>query len=182
MKKPSNRLLLFFSVMIIAVAGCSLLEQDIDAELSDTIFVNETTQGQNIQYSDEIILDATTDQDIEDNLNKIKDWRVEKISYSISGFIGDGGTTFSGNVIVRPQSGSGSVSTSVTNLDLKALSTSGEVRVLGFSETDLAKIAGWFDKEQIVVVEYNGTLSQGPTSFNLTVYIDLKVKAKVLGG
>lgn len=180
MRKFSNNLLLFIAVIFIGINGCSLLEQDIDAEISGSKFVNETTEGVDIPYSDVIELDATTDQDIRDNLDKIKEWDVTKVSYSLSGFIGEGGTTFSGAVKIGPQSGSGTISTSVSGLDLKALSDSGEIKVLGFSETDLAKVAGWFDKEQVVVVTYEGTLSEGPTSFYLTVYINLRVKAKVL--
>jgi hypothetical protein len=181
MKNLSNSIItLFIALAIVAFGGCSLLEQDIDTQLEDTKLVNETTEGQNIQYSDEITLDATKDEDIRKNLDKIKNWNVVKVSYSLSGFTGTDGTTFSGTVTVRPQSGSASVDTNVSNLDLKALSDSGEIRALGFSETELAEIAKWFEEEQIVIVKYAGTLSQGPTSFYLTVYIDLEVKAKVL--
>lgn len=167
----------------LAFSGCSLFEKDIEAEVDGTFFVNESDQGEDIQYSDFILINATQDSDISDNLDKIKEWSVKKISYSLSGFDGDASTTFSGSVSIKalnPSSGTTSVSASVSNINLQDLSSSGEKVALSLSQTELATIAGWFDSDERVEIYAQGTLSKAPTSFNLTIYIELVVKAKVL--
>lgn len=177
----SGHLLLLVSML--CFTGCSLFEKDIEAEVKGTFFVNESTEGVNIPYSEFIVIDATDDSDIRDNLDKIKDWSVQKISYSLNGFSGDPSTVFSGAMQLRSAgttSGITSVSASVQNLNLADLSSSGAKNELNLSATDLATIAGWFDADERIEVFMQGTLSQAPTSFNLVVYIELKVKAKVL--
>ncbi len=160
---------------------CSLLETDVDGELNSTLSVNESKTDANIQYSNTMVIDADSDEDIADNLDKIKEWSVSQISYSIWSYDGYPTATFTGSLGFSQRSASSpSINVAMSGLDLSNLSNDNIKHKLNLSESQLNTIAEYFDKDQAIKVYFNGTLSQGPVYFNLEVFAKVKVKAKVL--
>lgn len=182
MKNPNNFIaLISIAIILLPFTQCSLLEQDIDGELSASIPVNESQEGVNLQYSNTAVLSADSDKDIKDNLDKIKDWSVQKISYSITGFSDDPSITFSGSIgFSRRSDNSPSITASVSNLEFAKVTDNGQKYTVNLSEADLAKIAAILDADQAIKVYWNGVLSQGPVSCSVVVYAKVKITAKIL--
>ena len=171
---------LIMSAMLLPLSHCTLFEHDIDGELSASIPVDESKQDQNIQYSNSMNLSANSDKDIKDNLDKIKGWTVQQISYSITGYNDDPSTSFSGTLgFSRRSANSPTITASVTNLIFDNVSDNGQKYKVNLSETDLAGLAKILDSDQEIKVYWNGTLSQGPVSCSVKVYAKVKIKAKL---
>ncbi len=157
---------------------CSLFEQDIDGELSTTLLVNETTSGTNMSYSEEETIDASSDPDIRDNLDKIKEWTASEILYSIMGFSGTTGTTASGSIgFSRESASSPAVSVSVSGVNLSDVSDNGTKYKLSLTSDQLKTIADILDKDQAIKVYLSGQLSTTPATFNVKIYAKIMVKA-----
>jgi hypothetical protein len=168
------------SAILLPFSQCTLLEQDIDGELSAIIPVDETDQDKNIHYSNSMILSANSDKDIKDNLDKIKDWSVKQISYSIMGYKGDPSTSFSGSVGFSKRGADvPSITASVSNLIFDNVSDNRQKYKVNLSEADLAGIAKILDADQEIKVYWKGTLSQGPVNCSVKVYAKVKIKAKL---
>jgi hypothetical protein len=182
MKNPRNKIINLVLVLAVLFFGkCTLLEQDIDGELSTIIGVNESKDDTNIQYSSSSVISADSDEDIKDNLDKIKDWSVSELSYSIMNFNGDPATTFSGTMgFSRRNGSSATITASVSNLKFSDVSDNGKKYKVGLSESDLNTIAGWFNDDQAVKIYLDGVLSDGPVSLDVKVYAKVKIKVKIL--
>jgi len=171
------------AIALIAMAflsGCSLIEKDFDGEVSVHYPVNETDDDSDITYDEIRTLNALDDEDIRDNLEKIQNWTVTKVSYSISGYQGDDDATFSGILgFSRNSDMSASISVPVSGLKLSDLNGKAKLD-LGLSSSDLSKLASWFEADNALKVYMNGTLSQGPISFYLDVYAGIRIRARIL--
>ena len=168
------------SAILLPFSQCTLLEQDIDGELSTSVPVNESKQDKNIQYSNSMILSANSDKDIKDNLDKIKDWSVQAISYSIMGYDDDPSTSFSGSLgFSRRSANAPTITASVSNLIFANVTDNGQKYKVNLSEADLAGIAKMLDADQEIKVYWKGTLSQGPVNCSVKVYAKVKIKAKL---
>lgn len=171
---------LVISAMLIPFSQCTIFEHDIDGELSASIPVNESKEDQNLQYFNSMILSANSDDEIKDNLDKVKDWTVNQISYSIAGYNGDPSTSFSGSLgFSRRNANTPTITASVSNLIFDDVSDNGQKYKVNVSEADLAEIAKILDSDQEIKVYWNGVLSQGPVNCSVKVYAKVKIKAKL---
>ena len=168
--------------LLIAVflSGCNLLEGDFSGEVHTTFMVNESNSGSNITYNDVRIINAEDNSDIRDNVDKVKNWSVEKLSYQIQNYQGSASTTFSGSLgFSKASASSPAISVSVSGLNLSSLNN-GAKQDVGLTASNFATIASWLDSDHKVKVYMQGVLSQGPVSFDLVVYAKIKITAGVL--
>ena len=157
MKDQTKTIAITLALTVLFLGACSLLEEDIDGELSTTIGVNESKEDVNIQYSSISVISADSDKDIKDNLDKIKDWTVSELSYSIMNFQGDPSTTFSGSLgFSRRNESSATISASVSNVNLDNVSDNGTKYKLNLTPTQLNTIAKYFDADQAIKVYLTG--------------------------
>lgn len=169
------------AIALIAMAflsGCSLIEKDFDGEVSVHYPVNETDDDSDIPYDEIRALSALDDKDIRDNLDKIQKWTVTKVSYAISGYQGDDDATFTGTLgFSNKTDGSASFNVPVSGI-LSGLD-GGPKKDLKLSSSQLAQLASWFEADKDLKVYMNGTLSQGPVSFNLVVYAKTRIRVRI---
>jgi hypothetical protein len=160
---------------------CSIFEQNIDGELSTTLYLFEQQQGANFAYGNTEIIDAASDKDIKDNLDKIKDWSVSEITYKIWQFEGSQSTTASGSIGFSPISGTtASISATQSPVSLSTVSDNNVKYKVNLTEQQLNTIAGYMKKDQALKVYTFGVLNEAPTSFVVEIFMKVKVKAKVL--
>ncbi len=178
MNKKST--LLVLSLIGLLVSQCGVLDQDIDGNLSTYISVNETRTDTDIPYATTNFIDASSDLDISDNLDKISDWSVTEISYKVWGFYGDPSTTISGTLgFSRPNENTPSITTNVSSVLLNTISDDDTNHKVSLTENQLNTIAGYFKEDQAMKIYVDGILSQGPVYFDLEVFAKVKVKAKI---
>jgi hypothetical protein len=165
--------------------SCDLFEDaddiDFDATLEETITVTEESTGTNVAYAETILLDATSDPDIDEYKDKITGFTVKKISYQVTSYDGPSLCTFSGTLAFGDASlATSTVSATITNLNLQQAYTSAQVFDLTFNQADTDKIAALLKDDKAVKIYLNGTLSQTPVYCTIRVIVDVSVKADAL--
>src|SRR6187551_813152 len=88
--------------MLTLLAGCDLFNDlddvSFDSTLSENIVVSESGTGTNVANSKIIVLDATTDPDINQYKDKIKGIKVNKVSYKVISYTAADLVTLSGTM------------------------------------------------------------------------------------
>jgi hypothetical protein len=168
-----------FSVMFLLLLGtftsCELFDKaddvtfDADVPLDFVIDVDQESEG---SYTQEALLNAATNPDIAEYADKIKKFKINKVTYTITNSTSDG-ATFTGSVAVAS---SGDVLSSLTNLSVNnTAETDLPANLDGFN--DLAeKLLN--DKQESVLL--NGQFSNVPVSFNLKLRFYFSITADAL--
>lgn len=181
--KKLNKILIYTTLntmLMMSFSGCDLLEDaksiDFDVTLQDDFLVNASEED-GTAYTQELILDATADPDIRDNLSKIENYSINKIEYSISGYSGSPENLFSGSIqFSNLTSGSGQFSASLNNINLSAASNAGS-QTLPLSDNDLRELESILKNANGLKVFLNGNFTEVPVSFSLNIKLSVKVEA-----
>jgi len=178
------------SLVVLALAttlftACDLLDKvkdiDFDATLEETINVNEENEGTNVNYTETITLDATTDPDIDKYKSKIKGFTIKSVSYQVVSYDGPVASTFSGTLSFGDASQTTpTVAATITSLNLQQAYTTAEVFDLTISQADVDKVANMLKDDKAVKLYLNGTLSATPVYANIRIILDVSVKAEAL--
>ncbi|MEK6783834.1 MAG: hypothetical protein AABY93_19205 [Bacteroidota bacterium] len=164
---------------LLSSASCSLFDKvddvNFDAKLQLEFLVNETAVNANpVSYTETKTLDATQNSDVAKYKDKIKEFRVNKISYVISGYAAPGAVTFTNGAITVASSGK--TIASAPSVDLQStIETDMTTDTAGINE-----LAQGLKDDQSVTVNLGGTFSSTPVAFKVTVYFDTTITAEVL--
>src|SRR6187551_3382591 len=128
--------------MLTLLAGCDLFNDlddvSFDSTLSENIVVSESGTGTNVASADIIVLDATTDPDINQYKDKIKGIKVNKISYQVVSFSATDPVTLSGTMAFGESTASSpTVIAAITSLNLKEAFVNGTVYDLTVPQADI---------------------------------------------
>lgn len=124
-------------------------------------------------YSDSQLLDATSNPDVAEYANKIKEFKVDRITYTISSADPTSVTFTGGTLQVASNS--------------QIIATASAVSLNNSAETDLTANLDGFndlaarlldDKQETVLL--NGTLSETPVEFHVTFRFYIKITADAL--
>jgi hypothetical protein len=171
------------ALSILSFPGCSLFDKvddiSFNSSLTEYLEVIDNSTGQNVAYSETIVIDATTDPDVNKYLDKIKGFTLQKLTYQIVGVSNTApGTLFSGNMSFGAiSSGTPSVAVTITNLDVNDLST---VHELTINQSDINTINSLLKTDKAVKFYLTGTLSQTPVNLLIEIIMDVKVDADAL--
>ncbi|MCW5910618.1 MAG: hypothetical protein KIT62_06060 [Cyclobacteriaceae bacterium] len=171
-----------FSVLLVLVFGtftsCELFEKVDDVTFNVVLpldfGINEEAENPGgMSYFDEALLDANSNADIAKYASKIKEFKIDKITYAIS----DADPTtviFTNGSLVVASTG-------------KTIATESSASLANTAETDLtANIDGFNDlaarllDDKQELVQLNGTFSQTPVAFNVRFRFYVKVTANAL--
>ena len=99
MKKLLSATLILFAV--VSFSACDLFDNADDVaftrDLEESFDVTIAGEGQDVEYSENLVLDATMDDDIDKYKDRITEIDVNKIEYQITSFNGPEGATASGS-------------------------------------------------------------------------------------
>jgi len=172
----------FLSILLLIVFGtfssCDLFDEADDVSFDTTIpltfVINETADNPGGKaYTATQLLDATSDPEVARYASKIKEFKVNRITYSISS-VNPGGITFNSGEILVSSTGTkiataGNVAlTSVSDVELTA-------NTAGFNEL-AAKLLD--DKKEEIKLQ--GTLTKTPVAFTLSCKFYITVTANAL--
>lgn len=171
-------LLVFASIFVLgALSSCDWLEKADDVSFDTTVpviyVVNETSNNPSGKaFTSTKVLDVASDPDIAKYASKIKEFKVNKVTYTISG-ANPTSVTFSNGKIVTS---SGKTIASASSVDLsnttETLLTTDNAGI-----NDLA--ASLLSTNQAEVI-LQGNLSKTPSAFTLTVRYYLTITANAL--
>jgi hypothetical protein len=158
-------------------SSCDVIEKaddiSFDATVPISVFVNETASSSGGSFSKTQTMDLASDPDVAKYVSKIKEFKVNKITYTISGANPDSVTLT--NVTIKNASGGKTIaiasSISLSNTTETPFTTNSS----GIDELNAALLA---DKQG--QIEFLGTLSSTPVTFTLTIKFYLTITANVL--
>ena len=171
--------------MLTLLAGCDLFKDiddvSFDSTLSENIVVSESNTGTSVANSEIIVLDATTDPDINQYKDKIKGIKINKISYQVVTFSATDPVTLSGTISFgESTTNSPTVIASVASLNLKEAFVNGTVYELPVQQADIDKISALLKDDKAVKIYLNSVLSKTPVSFTIELIMDVTVEADAL--
>jgi hypothetical protein len=175
MKK--NALLILILPFSALINSCDTINPDIDidTDLGYEYYFSITEQDPSTIHDEFIVF--INDQDILDNLENIKKWKVNKITYQITSYFYEGtpDVTLSGTLTF------GSVDVSVSNVNLLDLYVSAEEVALNVSDQDLSTLANEIKATAAtsgIIGSISGEISGKPVYFNVYVRMYLTATAE----
>lgn len=128
-----------------------------------------------VMYLREDVLNALDNDEIEKYQNKIKEIKLTKVTYEITGFDAPGDVTFSeGSIKVGT---SKKALASIPSIDLE---NTPETELTGLNIDGVNEFALQLNEDQAVEVSMSGTASKTPLLFTLVVRFHVSVTAEVL--
>ncbi|HEX8040213.1 MAG TPA: hypothetical protein VF490_13740 [Chryseosolibacter sp.] len=179
MKKFMVRSLAGSFLLGLTLSACELFNKLDDVTFDVTLpldfVIDEQLVSQNpVVYSDVAILDATDDPEVAKYKDKIREIRLNKITYEISNFAAPGAVSFT-NGSLKLASGETLVTASSIPLQNTAETELTSTNPAGFNAF-AADILG--DKQ--VGVNLDGTFSETPVAFTLTARFYVTITADAL--
>jgi hypothetical protein len=176
--------------VISTMSGCDLLDNAADVKFDATIevdwVVDENGDFTNAVYSHSETLSLTSNSEIEKYKNKIKEVKVNRITYAVTDYNAEPHNTaviFSDGVASFLQVGS---STPITSAPYSA-SASGVNLQTATAEADLAidadglsQVAAILKADKEVVMKTDGILSKTPVSFRVVSKFYVTITASAL--
>ncbi|MGE0587249.1 MAG: hypothetical protein AB7O48_01640 [Cyclobacteriaceae bacterium] len=166
------------------LASCDLFDKVDDvsftADIKKSFNVSGAEEG---AYADQIVLDATSDSEINKYKEKITDIEVNKVTYRVSNYSGPDGATFDGEMLFDASGGSASGSlgsVSISSVNLGTASSAGTEFELDLEQSEVDAIAAQLQDNNTVTATMDGTISAGPVSFTVEVVINAKITADAL--
>ena len=160
-------------------ASCDLLDKadeiTFEAKLPLEFVINETAVNAGSKsYTYSKTLDATQNAEVAKYKDKIKEIKVNKISYVISGYAAPTPVTFTNGKLTVASSGKTIASATSVNLQ-SAAEADLTTDIAGFNE--LAELLKADKSETVNLV---GTFSSTPVAFKVTAYFHTTITAGVL--
>jgi hypothetical protein len=165
---------------IMSSASCSLFDKvddvNFEAKLPLEFVVNETAMSTSpVTYTETKTLDATQNAEVAKYKDKIKEIKVNKITYVVSGYSASGAVvTFTNGTLKVASSG-------------KTIASAASVNLQSTAEAELtADTAGFNELGQLLkadkseTIQLQGTFSSTPVAFKVTVYFHTTITAEVL--
>ena len=162
---------------IMSSGSCSLSDKvpdvTFDAKLPLDFVVNETKiSASPISYTDSKTIDATQNADVAKYKDKIKEIKVNKITYVVSGFSAGGAVvTFTNGTLSVASSG-------------KTIASAASVNLQSSTETELTADTAGFNELALLLkddksetVKLGGTFSFAPVAFKVTIYFYTSITA-----
>ena len=168
----------FILATLATFSSCDLLDTADDISFAATLpldfSIDETAVNPGgMAYSDTKLLDATTNSEVAKYASKIKEFKVNKITYTISD-VSDPSVTFTNGSLKVSSSG-------------KTIATASSVSLSNTTETELtADLAGFNelaaklldDKKELVLL--NGNFSKTPIAFKVRFNFYVTITANAL--
>jgi hypothetical protein len=174
----------FISLMVLfSFSACDKIDEatdvSFDVEFDGEFVINEASDLDEEPYSSTLTVDAKSNSKIADYAAKIKDIKVNKITYRITDYAASGAVTFlNGTMSFGTVGAAPSVVATVGSLNLQ---TQGGVEAeLDINESELNEIAATLLETLEVAVHTEGTLSDTPVAFKVPVKFYVTVTANVL--
>ncbi len=160
-------------------SSCDLFDKaddvSFDVILPLTFVIDETADNPGgSAYADTKLLDATSDPDVAKYANKIKEFKVNKVTYTITPGAGASTVTFTNGAVKVSSTGKTIASASSVSLS-NTVETELTADTAGFNEL-ASKLLD--DKQELILL--NGTLSKTPVAFDVKFNFYVTITANAL--
>jgi hypothetical protein len=192
MKIHFSKMLLSIAIMfaiVTVLAACDLFDKadeiTIPSEIHVTWTVDENAEHTDFAYTDTKTVKLSDDPELEKYISKIKDVKIEKITYKITDYEEpNGGAVYlKDGVASFATSGTSTAAVTVpfaaTAAGVNLQTTTSETE-LTIDAAGLTQLAAIFKKEKQLDMNAVGILSSTPVSFKIVSTFHVKITAEVL--
>lgn len=174
-------------VMLILFAGCDLFDKvddvTIEIEIHHTFEITEDfdSDGEPVSYSDIGTIDATKDADFDKYKDKIKEFTVHSVEYTVTDYAAEGEVIFSNGMGTFYAQGSTANALAEAGITIQSVQASqGGAFTLDYTTAGLEAIANQLESVHKVDFEVAGTFSHTPVYFNVPVTLKCTIVADAL--
>jgi hypothetical protein len=165
--------------LVLGLTGCDLFDKVDDvtfqASLPLEFVIDEQMVSQEpVLYTDAQVLDAIDDPEVAKYKDKITEIKLNSISYEIGDFAAPGAVTFTNGSL---KLASGQTLATASSIPME---NTAETDLTGVSQDGFNAFASDILGDKQVGINLQGTFSQTPVAFTLTVYFHVTIKADAL--
>ncbi len=176
--------LLFFSVAILALTSCEetkFISATRSTSISDSLvaIVLETMPN---EITGERVLSTTTNPEIAEFEERISDFDVDSLVFSISEFVGPEDTELQSNqlLLMDLQRNELLPAFDVPDIPLYQYSVTGTDYILRFTDEESKIIAENFIADEGIIVQFHSFITGKPVTFRIKATMFLKVTGEIL--
>ena len=183
MKNLVLRSLAIFIFSAAVLTSCDELgDVTINEPVTTSITVEETKTATDVTYSKSLVVDATSNAEIEKYKDDVKSFTVNKITFKIKNYSGEAATTPLSKV---SYSATGATSApieiaSISNFNIKAAADAGTETELVVSNADLQAMAAILKNDMSITLYLNVSLTKTPVKFTAEFTVDATIVANAL--
>ncbi len=174
--------------VLILFAGCDLLEKvddiTLEVEIQHTFVIDEKldSEGKSVSYFSTGTIDATKNADFDKYKDKIKEFTVHSVEYTVTNYSPEGtNVIFSNGIGTFFAQGSTSNALAEAGIDIQSVpGAQGQVFTLDYTTQGLEAIAQQLESVHKVDFQVAGTFSETPVAFNVPVTLKCTIKAEAL--
>lgn len=180
----NRNLITIVSALFVAglLTSCDIFDKADDVSFNasfDESFTITNAPAGTLEKS--IVVDATTDPEVNKYKEKITSIVINEITYKVTDYDGPSTATFSGDAVFGTSSDTDAFgSVEISSLNLSNASSTGQEFQLSLAQTEVDAIAAQLKNNSTVTVTFAGTLSEGPASFKIQVKVDATIEADAL--
>ncbi len=169
---------IFLLLSVFTFSSCDLFDNvddvtfDVVLPLDFAIDVNQQSDGP-VNYSETKLLDVTSNPDIEEYASKIKEIKVNKITYVISNANANGVTFSNGSVVVN------STNQEIASISQASIANTAEIELTA-NTAGLNALGASLQNSNQETVKFQGTFSSTPVAFQVKVRFYVSVTADAL--
>lgn len=161
------------------LSGCELFDKvddvTFDAKLPVDFVIDEQMESDvPVAYTDMAILDATDDAEVAKYKDKIREIRLNKITYVIEGYSAPGTVVFSNGTLSMAGAGTLATASAIT------LQNTPETELTSIDQAGFNEFANQIMDDKQVTINLGGTFSTTPVAFNLRAYFHVTITADAL--
>jgi hypothetical protein len=184
--KPAAGVFAMFA-LVFSFSGCNLFDKaddvTFDLELKHTFVIDEDfdSQGEPVAYADAQSWDPKSDPEFEKYKDKIKEIKINKITYTVTDYAADGEVTFINGM--GSFKATASTTSAIASAAIAIQSIQGSVGgnfELDYEISDLDQIAAHLETIEPIYFQVSGTLSQTPVAFKVPLTIHCTIVANAL--
>lgn len=184
--RTTKKTILGLALAAFLFGGCDMFEQlddvTLDIEIQHTFHISETLDtDEPIFYFSESTIDAEQDENFKKYKDKIKEFTVHTITYTVTDVEEGADVEFTdglGEFFATDGSNTAFASASIPAKNIGA--SEGQTHTLDYSTEDLNAIAQQLEHVSQVKFKVSGTLSHGPATFKVPVTLHCTIKADAL--
>jgi hypothetical protein len=165
--------------LVLGLTGCDLFDKVDDvtfqASLPLEFVIDEQMVSQEpVMYADAEVLNAIDDPEVAKYKDKITEIKLNSISYEINDFAAPGAVTFTAGSL---KLASGETLATAASIPME---NTAETDLTGINQDGFSAFASDILGDKQVGVNLQGSFSQTPVAFTLTVYFHVTIKAEAL--
>jgi hypothetical protein len=173
------------AAIILLTVSCDVFEEvgeiTFPTTLEETIEVNEPDPSNGKNYTASRVLHLEDNSEIAPYLDKLKEVKIESISYRVTEFTGAPNTIVSGTLGLSPTSATSPSPEWVIELSENLATSSGTGYKLWMTDGAIKdELAALLIEQREVKIHLNTRLSQTPVRFNIDIKVELAVTAQAL--